>query len=60
MKHLNKEQLRVVFRGLPVLLIAVLLCISVIAFSVMNKSVAWFSNNTNVTAAGLSVMVSDI
>lgn len=46
MKHLNKEQWRIASRGLPVLLVAVLICISMIAFSVMNKSVAWHSSLT--------------
>ena len=41
--------------GLSMLLIAVFLCVSIIAFSGMNRSVAWFSNNKNVNANGISV-----
>ena len=59
MKHLNKEQWCIASRGLLILLVAVLICISMIAFSVMNKSVAWFSNNKNVEATGLSVIISN-
>ena len=52
----QKNMLKVLWpSGLSMLLVAVFLCVSIVAFSGMNRSVAWLSNNQNVSANGISV-----
>ena len=59
MKQKNTPMVRLLSSGLAVAFVALFLCISLVAFSGMNRSTAWFSLNTNVSANGMSVSVDD-
>ena len=54
---MNNQQKQLLPRGISVILVAVFLCISLIAFSSMGKSAAWFSQNDTVSGENMSVTI---
>ena len=57
----NKSELKTLFtRGISFLLIATFLCISILAFAGMNKTVAWFAKKDEVSSDGMLVMIKGV
>ena len=57
MQKKNKTLLSLLNGGASFVFISLLLVLSIVAFSSMNKSVAWFSQNESVSGNGMSVSV---
>lgn len=57
MNDQKKRILHLLPSGLSAVLVAVFLCISLVAFSSMNKSAAWFASSQNVSAGNMSVTI---
>lgn len=59
MKQKKLTTVHIVSSGISVFLILVFLCVSLVAFSSMNKTTAWFTHNTEVSAKEMEVQVLD-
>ncbi len=55
MKNKNSVSTRLMLSALSILVLATFLVVSLVAFSSMNKSTAWFASSGNVSASGISV-----